>query len=134
MVDVLWKAPALSKQVVVGLRDTALVPGDIGYYTDRYGIVQSNFPDKIRMGDAQDVRDVPHPVSAGAPMLYSYRVRDSLTLSLPGRRESNPLVRLRQHALQLVHREVRCKGLPPRLGFRRPTPVRAQAAGGRGCR
>jgi hypothetical protein len=86
MVDVLWKAPALSKQIVVGLRDTALVPGDIGYYTDRYGIVQSNFADKIRMGDAQDVRDVPHPVSKGAPMLYSYRVRDSLTLQLPGRR------------------------------------------------
>ncbi len=86
MVDVLWKAPALSKQVVIGLRDTALVPGDIGYYSDRYGIIQSNFPDRIRMGDGQDVRDVPHPVSAGAPMLYSYRVRDSLTLTLPGKR------------------------------------------------
>ena len=86
MVDVFWKAPSSSKQVVIGLRDTALVPGDIGYYSDRYGIVQSNFPDKIRLGDGQDVRDVPHPVSAGAPMLYSYRVRDSLTLSLPGKR------------------------------------------------
>jgi hypothetical protein len=86
MVDVLWRAPALSKQVVVGLRDTALYPGDIGYYSDRYGIVQSNFPDRIRLGDGRDVADVPHPVSPGAPMLYSYRVRDSLTLTLPGRR------------------------------------------------
>ena len=86
MVDVYWKAPQLSKQVVVGLRDTALVPGDIGYYQDRYGIIQSNFPDRIRLGDGRDVRDVPHPVSAGAPLLYSYRVRDSLTLTLPGKR------------------------------------------------
>ena len=86
MVEVLWKAPSTSKQMVLGMRDTSLVPGDIGYYSDRYGIVQSNFPDRIRLGDAQDVRDVPHPVSANAPMLYSYRVRDSLTLQLPGRR------------------------------------------------
>ncbi len=86
MVEVLWKAPSTSKQMVLGMRDTSLVPGDIGYYSDRYGIVQSNFPDRIRLGDAQDVRDVPHPVSVNAPLLYSYRVRDSLTLQLPGRR------------------------------------------------
>ena len=86
MVEVYWRAPNFSKQVVVGLRDTALVPGDIGYYSDRYGIVQSNFPDRIRMGDGKDVSDVPHPVSPGAPLLYSYRVRDSITLTIPGRR------------------------------------------------
>ena len=85
MVEVYWKAPSLSKQVVVGMRDTALVPGDIGYYSDRYGIVQSNFPDRIRLGDGQDVRDVPHPISA-ASALYDFRVRDSLTLTLPARR------------------------------------------------
>ena len=85
MVDVYWKAPSLSKQVVVGMRDTALVPGDIGYYSDRYGIVQSNFPDWIRLGDGQDVRDVPHPIS-GASGHYEFRIRDSLTLTLPARR------------------------------------------------
>ena len=85
MVEVYWKAPSLSKQLVVGWRDTALTPGDIGYYSDRYGIVQSNFPDRIRLGDGQDVSDVPHPISS-ASALYEFRVRDSLTLALPARR------------------------------------------------
>lgn len=85
MVDVYWKSPSFGKQVIVGRRDTMLVPGDIGYYSDRYGIVQSNFPDRIRMGDGQDVRDVPHPVST-AMGEYEYRIRDSLALQIPGRR------------------------------------------------
>ena len=85
MVDVYWKSPSFGKQVIVGHRDTMLVPGDIGYYSDRYGIIQSNFPDRIRMGDGQDVSDVPHPVSA-AMTLYEYRIRDSLAIQIPGRR------------------------------------------------
>jgi hypothetical protein len=85
-VDVFWKAPSYSKQMIVGLRDTLLLPGDIGYYQDRYGIVQSNFPNLIRLGEGRDVRDVPHPLAPNATALYEYALRDSLTITLPDRR------------------------------------------------
>ncbi len=85
-VDVFWKAPSFSKQMIVGLRDTLLLPGDIGYYQDRYGIVQSNFPNLIRLGEGRDVRDVPHPLAPNAAAIYEYALHDSLTITLPDRR------------------------------------------------
>lgn len=85
-VDVFWKAPASSKQLIVGIRDTLLLPGDIGYYQDRYGIVQSNFPNLIRLGEGRDVRDVPHPLAPNAEAIYQYALRDSLTITLPDRK------------------------------------------------
>jgi hypothetical protein len=42
--DVYWAAPALSKQVIVGTRDTLLLPTDIRYHRDHLGIIQNNFP------------------------------------------------------------------------------------------
>ncbi|HJU74296.1 MAG TPA: hypothetical protein VJ717_11165 [Gemmatimonadaceae bacterium] len=85
-VDVYWKAPGFSKQMIVGMRDTLLLPGDIGYYQDRYGIVQSNFPNLIRLGEGRDVRDVPHPLAPNAQTIYEYALRDSLAITLPDRR------------------------------------------------
>lgn len=85
-VDVFWKAPGSSKQLIVGMRDTLLLPGDIGYYQDRYGIVQSNFPNLIRLGEGRDVRDVPHPLAPNAESIYQYSLRDSLTITLPDRK------------------------------------------------
>ena len=61
-VEVYWRAPNLSKQEVIGRRDTLLLPADIAYYSDRYGIVQNNFPDSIRLGEGHDVHDAPHPL------------------------------------------------------------------------
>lgn len=78
-VDIFWKAPNQSKQIVVGMRDTLLTPADIEYYSDRFGIVQSNFPDRIRMGDGRDVADVLHPFAANALSSYDYAIADSLT-------------------------------------------------------
>jgi hypothetical protein len=85
-VEVSWRAPDQSRQVVVGRRDTLLVPGDIGYYRDRYGIVQQNFPSTIRLGEGRDVRDVTHPLSRAGPPAYDYRLSDSLFLDLPQQR------------------------------------------------
>jgi hypothetical protein len=82
-VEVLWRAPDMSKQRVVGRRDTLLLPADIGYYRDRFGIVQNNFPDAIRMGEGRDVRDVPHPLSDVGLAEYDFAIRDSLTIRLP---------------------------------------------------
>ncbi len=80
-VEVYWRAPDLSKQRVVGQRDTLLLPADIGYYSDRYGIVVNDFPNAIRLGDARDVRDVPHPLAPGAAAWYDYRIADSLRIT-----------------------------------------------------
>jgi hypothetical protein len=85
-VNVYWRAPAFSKQIVVGMRDTTLLPADIDYYSDRFGIVQSNFPDRIRMGDGQDVSDVVHPLAGAGLDLYDYAVTDSLSIMLPSER------------------------------------------------
>lgn len=80
-VDVSWRAPGISTQVVVGLRDTSLVPGDIGYYRDRYGIVQGNFPDRIRLGEGRDVSDIVHPFSSAGLARYRFAIVDSQFLS-----------------------------------------------------
>jgi hypothetical protein len=82
-VEVLWRAPDMSKQRIVGRRDTLLLPADIGYYRDRFGIVQNNFPDAIRMGEGRDVRDVPHPLSQLGLGEYDFAIRDSLSIRLP---------------------------------------------------
>ena len=56
--EVYWRAPNLSKQRIVGRRDTTLLPTDIQYHRDHLGIVQNNFPEFIRIGEGDEVRDV----------------------------------------------------------------------------
>lgn len=80
MVEVYWGAPDRSKQRVIGRRDTLLLPTDIHYHRDHLGVVQNNFPEIIRLGDGDEVRDVPHPLSPVGPMVYDYRIADSLAI------------------------------------------------------
>ena len=94
-VEVAWAAPDFSRQVVVGRRDTLLLPGDVGYYRDRFGIVQNNFPDRIRLGDGNDVRDVPHPLSAVGLREYRFTLGDSLRIRLADRTISVQEVKFR---------------------------------------
>jgi hypothetical protein len=82
---VYWHAPDLSKQEVIGQRDTVLLPADVGYYSDRYGIIQNNFLDSIRLGEGHDVRDVPHPLSTRGPEDYDYAIADSLRIVVADR-------------------------------------------------
>ncbi|HWO89395.1 MAG TPA: hypothetical protein VNL98_09635 [Gemmatimonadales bacterium] len=84
--EVYWRAPSQSKQRIIGWRDRQELPTDINYHRDHLGIVMNNFPDRIRLGEGDEVRDVPHPVSPGAPGLYEYAVGDSLEIRLPGGR------------------------------------------------
>jgi hypothetical protein len=79
-VEVYWRAPNESKQRIVGRRDTLLLPTDIQYHRDHLAIVQNNFPSIIRLGDGDEVRDVPHPLSAAGRALYDFAVTDSLTI------------------------------------------------------
>jgi hypothetical protein len=79
-VEVYWRAPNESKQRIVGRRDTLLAPTDIQYHRDHLAIVQNNFPSIIRLGDGDEVRDVPHPLSGMGRATYDFAVTDSLTI------------------------------------------------------
>jgi hypothetical protein len=83
--EVYWKAPGASKQRIVGWRDRAELPTDINYHRDHLGIVQNNFGRTIRLGEGDEVRDVPHPLSPGGPILYDYALGDTLRIALPDR-------------------------------------------------
>jgi hypothetical protein len=80
--EIYWKAPDLSKQRIMGRRDTLLLPTDIQYHRDHLGIIQNNFPSIIRLGDGDEVRDVPHPLSASGLSEYDFAIRDSLEIRL----------------------------------------------------
>ncbi len=80
MLEVYWGAPDRSKQRIIGRRDTLVLPTDINYHRDHLGIVQNNFPAIIRLGDGDEVEDVPHPLSLAGLETYEYRISDSLTI------------------------------------------------------
>jgi hypothetical protein len=81
--EVYWKAPGLSKQRIVGWRDQAELPTDNVYHRDHLGIVQNNFGDVIRLGEGDEVLDVPHPLSPAGTMLYDFALADTVTLAMP---------------------------------------------------
>ena len=81
-----WQAPGMAQQRIIGRRDTMLLPGDVGFYNDRYGVVTNNLGDRIRLGDGNDVRDLPHPLSAAGRSGYQFAIADSLSIAVPGRR------------------------------------------------
>jgi hypothetical protein len=80
--EVYWRAPDLSKQRIMGRRDTLLLPTDINYHRDHLGIVQNNFRNIIRIGEGDEVRDVPHPLSPIGLQAYDFAIRDSLQIRL----------------------------------------------------
>jgi hypothetical protein len=82
--EVYWRAPNQSKQLILGRRDTLLLPTDIQYHRDHLGIVQNNFPQIIRLGDGDEVRDVPHPLSAAGLAAYDFAISDSMRIEIPG--------------------------------------------------
>ena len=81
--EVYWKAPQLSKQRIIGWRDRAELPTDINYHRDHLGIVQNNFGRAIRLGDGDEVRDVPHPLAPGGTQLYDFALGDTTSIMLP---------------------------------------------------
>jgi hypothetical protein len=78
--EVYWHAPNLSKQRIIGRRDTLLLPTDIAYHRDHLGIVQNNFPNIIRIGEGDEVRDVPHPLSPDGLSQYDFALADSFAI------------------------------------------------------
>lgn len=85
-VEVYWQAPNWSKQVILGWRDGAFLPTDIHYHRDHLGIVTNNFGDLIRVGEGDEVRDVPHPLSPAGLAAYDFALTDSLSVEGAGGR------------------------------------------------
>ena len=79
-VEVYWRAPNRSKQVILGWRDGAFLPTDISYHRDHLGIVTNNFGNVIRIGEGDEVRDAVHPLSPAGPAFYQYALTDSLAI------------------------------------------------------
>ncbi|MHB1311638.1 MAG: BamA/TamA family outer membrane protein [Gemmatimonadaceae bacterium] len=94
-VEVYWRAPDQSKQRIVGRRDTLLLPTDISYHRDHLAIIQNNFPSIIRLGDGDEVRDVPHPLSPGGRLAYDFAIGDSLLMRTNDRSFEVIMVRVR---------------------------------------
>jgi hypothetical protein len=93
--EVYWHAPNLSKQRIVGRRDTLLLPTDISYHRDHLGIVQNNFPAIIRIGEGDEVRDVPHPLSPAGLSEYDFALADSFAIGSGAQRISVYEVKVR---------------------------------------
>lgn len=82
--ELFWQRPNLTKQRIIGLRDVSRLPNRMRYHLDHLTVVQNNLGDRIRLGDGDEVRDVPHPAAPGADSIYDFRLADSVTLQLGG--------------------------------------------------
>jgi hypothetical protein len=80
-VEVYWKAPGRSKQVIQGWRDGTFLPTDINYHRDHLGIVTNNFGNLIRIGEGDEVRDAIHPLSPDGLAAYHFALADSLAIT-----------------------------------------------------
>lgn len=83
--EVFWRAPDRVRQRILGWRDRPYLPTDIAYHRDHLGIVMNNFANAIRLGEGDEVRDVPHPLAPDAAGNYEYALVDSLEIRLPDR-------------------------------------------------
>jgi hypothetical protein len=94
-VEVYGEAPNRSKQVITAWRDTTFQPTNIVYHRDHLGIVAHDFGPVIRLGEGEEVRDVPHPLSAAGREWYEFAIADSLEVAAPTGRVRVVVVRVR---------------------------------------
>jgi hypothetical protein len=80
-VEVYWQTPAMSKQVVTAWRDRRFLPTDISYHSDHLRVVLGNLPNRITLGDGNEVRGVLHPFAPDGPSQYEYAIADSISLA-----------------------------------------------------
>ena len=85
-VEVYGEAPNRSKQVITAWRDTTFQPTSIVYHRDHLGIIANDFGPTIRLGEGEEVRDVPHPLAAAALDRYQFRLGDTLVVAAPSGR------------------------------------------------
>ncbi|HEY4099281.1 MAG TPA: hypothetical protein VGM20_00230 [Gemmatimonadales bacterium] len=82
-VEVYGEAPNWSKQNIVAWRDTSFLPNQMQYHRDHLGIVANDFGPLIRLGQGDEVRNVPHPLSAAGLSFYRFALGDTLRLTAP---------------------------------------------------
>jgi hypothetical protein len=82
-VEAFWKAPDLTHQRIVGLRDEKTLPTNIRYHLDHLLVVQDDFGDRIRLGAGDEIEAVIHPAAPGSEEWYDFLLVDSVTLRLP---------------------------------------------------
>jgi hypothetical protein len=99
--EVYWRAPASSKQRVIGWRDQAELPTDINYHRDHLGIIQNNFGSAMRLGEGDEVRDVPHPLSPVGLDVYDFALGDTTTIAFPEREVRVVTLRVRPKRFDL---------------------------------
>lgn len=99
--EVYWRSPASSKQRVVGWRDQAQLPTDITYHRDHLGIIQNNFGSAMRLGEGDEVRDVPHPLSRAGLEVYDFALGDTTLIVLPEREVKVVALAVRPKAFDL---------------------------------
>jgi hypothetical protein len=80
-VEVYWQSPGQSKQIIQSWRDGRWLPTDIHYHRDHLGIVTNDFGPRIVIGGGDEVRDVPHPLSAEGRDHYDVALGDAITLT-----------------------------------------------------
>ncbi len=81
-VEVYWRSPGQSKQIIRAWRDGRWLPTDIRYHRDHLGIVTNDFGPRIIIGEGDEVRDVPHPLSAEGRERYDFALGESVTLAM----------------------------------------------------
>ena len=117
--EVFWRAPDLTKQRIVGLRDEKSLPTNIRYHLDHLVVVQDEFGDRIRIGDGDEVEAVVHPVALGSDDIYDFLLADSVTVILQGQPEP---IRVQAEGKHLSHfliplRRNRCSGQHDDIGI-----------------
>ncbi|HTO72293.1 MAG TPA: hypothetical protein VMJ30_00675 [Gemmatimonadales bacterium] len=80
-VEVYWRSPGQSKQIIKAWRDGRWLPTDIRYHRDHLGIVTNDFGPRIVIGEGDEVRNVPHPLSAEGRERYDFALGESVTLA-----------------------------------------------------
>jgi hypothetical protein len=81
--EVYGEAPNRSKQVIAAWRDTVFQPTAIVYHRDHLGIIANDFGSVIRLGEGEEVRDVPHPLSPAGRDWYEFSEGDTLVAAAP---------------------------------------------------
>lgn len=77
-VEVYGRGAGRSKQFLRDWRRGRALPADITFHRDHLGIVTDGFGDQIRLGDGDEVQDVPHPLGPEGAARYAVALGDSL--------------------------------------------------------
>lgn len=77
-----WLGRGRALQTIVGRRHTTSFPTGIRYHMDHLVLAVDNYGDRISVGEGDEVKEVPHPMTAHGFEFYEYRLTDSLGIKV----------------------------------------------------